>query len=491
MLRRKRRTGPGIPLRGFFLCALLAALLLPIAAPPGARAAFASTDVVLVLDVSGSMEILSEIPQDFPHRDEYQESLAQLIAFVEGGERKRTLREIANGVGSGVKLAQLESDVEEYLQTHNLDLKEQSRLGAARRAVKGYLDLLELSRTNNGTNDRVSLVTFDDALGANLPLNGTFATIRQTLDTLEPLGGTNMGAGLQAALDQLAKAPATGGARQQIILLTDGFSNTGLTNQEILDGPAKVAKSRNIPIYTVGFGLLPQTVDQDFLANLARATGGAYVFATTADALSSTLLAYQGYNSSNVLARFDGTIAAGQSLKAGEMMVPAGSQSLRMSYRASAGAQVEIGLTRPDGRELGKSDPGVSLAKQGDLTLLTMANPPAGKWEVRVSRQDLGKEPATYAITAATEGTTASLPVALVASRIEAPTDYQAYLIIGSAVLGALILFFVFLTFRGFFSREASTAGGCFSGCFTVLLVIVVGVGWGGYWLWNQPLFGP
>ena len=63
-----------------------------------------------------------------------------------------------------------------------------------------------------------------------------------------------------------------------------------------------------------------------------------------------------------------------------------------------------------------------------------MANPPAGKWEVRVGRQDLGKEPATYAITAATEGTTASLPVALVASRIEAPTDFQAYLI-GSAVL--------------------------------------------------------
>ena len=193
---------------------------------------------------------------------------------------------------------------------------------------------------------------------ANPPLNGNYATIRQTLDTLESLGGTNMGAGLQAALDQLAKAPATGGARQQIILLTDGFNNAGLTNQEILDGPAKTAKSRNIPIYTVGFGLLPQTVDQDFLADLANATGGAYVFATTTDALSSTLLAYQGYNSSNVLARFDGSIAAGQSLKAGEMMVPAGSQSLRMTYRASAGARVEVGLTRPDGRELGTSDPG-------------------------------------------------------------------------------------------------------------------------------------
>src|SRR3954454_91676 len=124
---RYRRGKPSalIGARRALLALVLALLVLPLAMPPGAEAAFASTDVALVIDVSGSMEILSEIPQDFPHRDEYRDSLVQLIAFSEGGQGKRSLRDLANGIGSGVKLAQLEKDIDQSLQTHNLDLKEQ------------------------------------------------------------------------------------------------------------------------------------------------------------------------------------------------------------------------------------------------------------------------------------------------------------------------------------------------------------------------------
>ena len=64
-------------------------------------------------------------------------------------------------------------------------------------------------------------------------------------------------------------------------------------------------------------------------------------------------------------------------------------------------------------------------------------------------------------------------------------------LIAGSAVAGALALLCLILALRGLFGRRASTAGGCLSGCLTLLLVLVIGVGWGGYLLWNAPLFGP
>src|SRR4051812_25003406 len=161
MRRRRGKPSTLIGVRQALLALFLALLVLPLAVPPDAEAAFASTDVALVIDVSGSMEILSEIPQDFPHRDEYRDSLAQLVAFAEGNQGKRSLHDIAGGIGSGVKLAQLEQDVDQSLQTHNLDLKEQSRLGAARRAARGYLDLLELSKQGNNTNDRVALITFE------------------------------------------------------------------------------------------------------------------------------------------------------------------------------------------------------------------------------------------------------------------------------------------------------------------------------------------
>lgn len=471
---------------------LLALLIAPLFAPPGASAAFASTDIALVIDVSSSMEILSEIPQDFPHRDEYRDSLVQLIAFSEGGQGKRSLRDLANGIGSGVKLAQLEQDIDQYLKTHNLDLKEQSRLGAARRAAKSYLDLLALSRQGSGTNDRVALITFETTLGVNQALTDNYTKARQTLDTLEPLGGTNMGAGIQAALDRLGTTPATPSARKQIILLTDGFNNDGMTNEEILNGPAKIAKSRNIPIYTIGFGLVPQTVDEQFLGDLARATGGAYTFADTPEALNNTLMSYQSYNSGKVLASFEGSISAGQNLSAGTVQVPTGGQSLRMAYRTSTpDATIDLTVTGPDGRALTKSSPGVSLAKNGNLAVMTVENPQAGDWRVNVSRQDLGKSPTGYAITASTEGVSTNLPIATAKGTVESPEGWKPFLILGTILFGGLALGFIVLTFRGLFSKQASTAGGCFSGCLTILMIIVIVIGWGGYWLWNQPIIGP
>jgi hypothetical protein len=147
-------------------------------------------------------------------------------------------------------------------------------------------------------------------------------------------------------------------------------------------------------------------------------------------------------------------------------------------------------VTGPDGRALGKSSPGVSLAKNGNIGVLTVENPMAGDWRISVSRQDLGKAATDYAITASTEGTSTNLPIAAAKGTVESPEGWRPFLILGTILFGGLALGFIVLTFRGLFSRQASTAGGCFSGCLTVLLIIVIVLGWGGYWLWNQPLFG-
>lgn len=469
---------------------LIALWLWGLAAPGDAVAAFAPTDVILVVDVSGSMDFPAEIPQDFPNRDKYQQSITTLINFLESDSQERTVREIVDGVGAGIQLSQLQGDVDQYLQTRSITLDDLSRLAAARRAVKGYLDLVELGR-QAGVRDRVGLVTFGGALGTNLALTDSFAPLRTAADGLSAGGGTNMGAGLQAALDQFARAAAPTGTRQQIILLTDGYNNEGLTNQQILDGPAKTAKERNIPIYTIGLGLAQQTVDSVFLADLAGATGGAYLFANSSDKLAGTLLTYQGYNSSLVLARYEGDIRAGQSLKAGTVQVPAGSQSLRMSFRASSGSDVELGLTRPDGRSLSKADLGTNLRKQGDTTVITIPQPSAGSWELNLKRNDTRADVARYTITAATEGRTTDLPVALGVRLFETPTAWRPYLIAASVAIGLAALLYAGLAVRGLTNRQASSCGGCLAGCGTIFFVLIIALGWGGYWLWNQPIIRP
>lgn len=491
--RQGRREMPRTALLWRALLALLLGALGPgpAAAAPSTAAAFPATDVVLVLDVSGSMEVLAEIPEDFPHREEYRENLRQLTGFVENRSQKRSIGEVVGGVRSGVNLAQLQTDIDTYFQTHSIDPKTQSRLAAARRAANSYLDLLELNQRLYGTDDRVSIVTFASTLGVNQPLTNDFGALRATLNRLEPLGGTNMGAGIEAALGRLG-APADG-RKQQIILLTDGFTNEGLANEQILEGPARRASARGVPIYTIGFGLLPLTVDGQFLGDLAKATGGAYHFADSPQALNATLAAYQSYRTGQVLARFEGSVSQGQDLTAGTVTVPDGRQSMRMSLTTTPGNELDLTLVGPGGRELSRADPNVSLQRQGAVTLLTVTNPQPGPWKVLVNGRKLNKVavPAPYAIAVSTEGESKDLPIATAAAQERGPDRWRPYLLGGSAVAGALALLFLVLTFRGLFSRRASTAGGCFSGCLTVLLVLAIGLGWGGYYFWNAPLLGP
>ena len=169
------------------------------------------------------------------------------------------------------------------------------------------------------------------------------------------------------------------------------------------------------------------------------------------------------------------------------MEVPSGSQSLRMAYRSGTGTGLDISLTQPGGRVLTKNDFGTSLKKQGDTTILTIENPPPGRWEVSLARSDSGPDSTRYLLTASTEGQTTQLPIALVARVYETAEGWRPVLILATVVIAIVGLFFIFLTFRGFGSRSASRLGGCFSGCFTIIIVLLIGAGWAGYWLWNQP----
>jgi hypothetical protein len=146
-----------------------------------------------------------------------------------------------------------------------------------------------------------------------------------------------------------------------------------------------------------------------------------------------------------------------------------------------------MNLTRPDGKVLTKADLGTSLKKQGDTTVVTIDNPPSGNWSVSLARADSGTDSTKYTLTASTEGQTTILPIALVSRLSESSESWRPALIVATVVIAVVGIFYIFLTFRGLSNRNASTLGGCCSGCFTVLFALLLVIGWGGYWLWNQP----
>lgn len=86
------------------------------------------------------------------------------------------------------------------------------------------------------------------------------------------LGGTNMGAGMQAAMDMLTAPDTLPLAKKTIVLMTDGKWNEGQDPNKI----AKDAKKEGIIIHTVTF--LPGA-DEKTMKKVAKTTGGTHYHA--------------------------------------------------------------------------------------------------------------------------------------------------------------------------------------------------------------------
>jgi Ca-activated chloride channel family protein len=116
------------------------------------------------------------------------------------------------------------------------------RLTRAKREVRGLLDRLK--------GDRVALLAFSGDVREVAPLTHDRNTVAQLLDTVSPeenrVGGTDLGAALQRALDLF---DGRTGAHEAIVLLTDG---------EDLEGRGREVAARageaGIRIYVVGMG---------------------------------------------------------------------------------------------------------------------------------------------------------------------------------------------------------------------------------------------
>jgi uncharacterized membrane protein len=114
--------------------------------------------------------------------------------------------------------------------------------------------------------DQLGVVAFDEAahwVVKTAPLGG-IADLQGTIAGIQPLGQTNIFAGLDQAVQSLKDTTAT---RRHIILLTDGWSSSG-QYEEIIN----TMKAAGITLSTVGAG----GGSNPFLEQLARAGGGRF-----------------------------------------------------------------------------------------------------------------------------------------------------------------------------------------------------------------------
>lgn len=125
--------------------------------------------------------------------------------------------------------------------------------------------------------------TYTPAAGTAYPLSivtsGNKQAINDSIDSLGSLGGTNISAGIDQAIDELNGALP--GNKKYIILLSDGYSQNPAKDIEAADR----AKAKNITIYTIGMGMPDDATLEAIASPSSDSSGTLYTKVTSLEQL--------------------------------------------------------------------------------------------------------------------------------------------------------------------------------------------------------------
>lgn len=143
-----------------------------------------------------------------------------------------------------------------------------------------------LGRLNE--NDRFALVSFADNAIVQSPLvniaTGTRAYLNNVVSSIRASGGTNMGAGLNSALNLLENNHSQ--RAKKILLLSDGQANQGITDPNQLAQLAAGATQYGAVLSSIGMGL---GFNENLMAKLADYGMGHYSYLEDLSGLSTIL----------------------------------------------------------------------------------------------------------------------------------------------------------------------------------------------------------
>ena len=174
-----------------------------------------------------------------------------------------------------------------------IDFKPKNRLEVAKEVIASFIE--------KRSSDRLGLVIFAATSYTKCPLTVDYNILKfylQETDLGELEDGTALGMALATSVNRIQHSAAK---TKIIIMLTDGVNNRGEIDPR---DAAKMARSFNIKVYTIGVGTRGQApypvldsfgrqqhvmvsveIDEPLLQEIAKTTGGLYFRATDPDSL--------------------------------------------------------------------------------------------------------------------------------------------------------------------------------------------------------------
>jgi len=262
-----------------------------------------------------------------------------------------------------------------------------TRLDLAKLAVSTLLDLSRLEKEAGQRDTSIGLVTFSNDAYLVEPMTDDYDTLQAQVDAIDAESETNIGAGMQIALQEFKDHgdPQVPGA---LLLLSDGQTNIGQPSDLILSTGADAAKQANARICTVGIGNSEAEIDAKLLKGLADNTGGEYLFAKTGEELVGFLVSCRQSVLANVLQQYSGTLTASGSTDVGSASVPNGSPQVQFALHSQDG-KVTLALTDPQGKVVDSLYPGAQIVQGTHTQMVVIDNPPAGDWKLSVDAADV------------------------------------------------------------------------------------------------------
>jgi len=251
----------------------------------------------------------------------------------------------------------------------------QTKLDAAKEAAIAVVGTAQSWDAQFDGNYGVGVVKFNYESGNVVLPHNDYTYIKDSINTMEAGGGTNVCTGIEAGFAQLDSVKA---ANKVMVVMTDGQDEAGSSTITA----AQNAANAGITIYTIGFG---EDVNEDLLKQLAEIGGGEYRYANTDSIMGivgSFLYAQQSADA-EILTEMESTVAEGETSKRSYFTVKDSDGDLRVAT-AWPGSFLDTILVDPNGREVDENYPDATTDESMIPSTIVVKNPIPGKWSVRV-----------------------------------------------------------------------------------------------------------
>jgi len=279
------------------------------------------------------------------------------------------------------------------------------KIESAKSAADSLVSVIEGQSGQSGSGDSVSVCAFSTAADPLLGLSSDYSAVRNAINQLTPQSSTNIGDGIAVGLGQIQQSASN--AERIMVLLSDGQNNTGMSNDEVLNGPVQDAADAGVVIYTIGFGD-PGGIDEQFLREIAARTGGEYYPAEDALQLANTYIRIAVTTSMpNVLAELSGTVGQGQTAAAGSFEVSrtVGQIEAVLNW---PGSVLDLRLKDPKGVMVSSGYPGLAVSTSARPQQMFIKNPAPGTWTVGVLGVEVSQPQEPYYVLVAGQDATST-----------------------------------------------------------------------------------